>query len=103
MGDFLVCSESNALRFGFVKVVVAIVDTSANVELHVVHEADTHNTFDQDAVATERLAGVLIHTDIAFDRDFPKLAAILQTRDATHPGCPAHRERVARFKGGSPE
>ncbi len=71
-----------------------------------VHEADppslpdTHNAFNQDVVATERLAGVLIHTDIAFDRDFPKLAAILQTRDATHPGCPAHRERVARFGGG---
>lgn len=84
MGDFLVYSESNALRVGFVKVVVAIVDTRANVELHVVHEAepsslpDPHNAFDQDVVATERLVGILIHADIAFDRDLPKLAAVLQ-------------------------
>lgn len=75
-----------------------------------VHEADppslpdTHNAFNQDVVATERLVGVgievLIHADITFDRDFPKLAAALQTRDADHLGCPARRERVTRFGGG---
>lgn len=84
MGDFLVCSASNALRVCFVKVVVAVVDASTDVELHIVHEADPpslpdpHNAFDQDVVAAERLVGVLIHTDVAFDWDLPKFAAILQ-------------------------
>ena len=37
MGAFLVYAESNALRVGFVKVVVAVINTGADVELHVVH------------------------------------------------------------------
>ncbi len=39
MGAFLVYFESNALRVSFVKVVVAVVDTGSDVELHVVHKA----------------------------------------------------------------
>ncbi len=80
MGAFLVYAESNALHISFIKLVVAVVDTCANVELHVVHEADPsclpdpHNAFDQDVVAAERLVGA----DIAFDRDLPKLAGVLK-------------------------
>ena len=77
--------DRTSLRVRFVKVVAAIVDTSANVEFHVVHEADPtsfpdpHNTFDQDVVAAERLIKVLIHADVAFDGNLPKFAGVLQT------------------------
>ncbi len=63
MGDFLDYSGPYALRAGFVMVVVTVIDTSANVEIHVVHEADPSSLPDP-------------HN--AFDQDVPKLAAVLQ-------------------------